>query len=169
VAAYLVKLLSPEGEVTAQRVEVANEEELFAVFGRRNYVILEYRRDYFGGIRGFLSRFTLRRSISKKELADFCYYLGRALDMGIPVLGVLEDLEKAAKNAFYRKVVGEIRQQVSLGSSMFEAMKSLKVFPGDLVGLVKLGEETDALPRIFQNYAEYLDWKIRIEKEVKKS
>jgi len=169
MATYFVKLLSPEGEILVETIEANNDKEIFTFFGDQDYIILEYRKDRLGNIRKFFSEFSIRKSISKSELADFCYYLGRALDMGIPILDILDDLEKAAKKAFYRKIIRELKQQISAGSSISEAMRGLKVFPGDLIGLTKLGEETDALSKIFLNYAGYLDWRIKIEKEVKKA
>ena len=169
MATYFVKLLSPEGEILTETIEVENEHELFPIFERQNYIILEYKKDYFGDIKRKIFEFSFKKTISKEEIADFCYYVGRALDMGIPILDILDDLERAAKSNFFRKIVRELKQQITAGSSLSEAMKTLRVFPGDLVGLTKLGEETAALPRIFLNYAEYLDWRIKIEKEVKKS
>ncbi|ADY74081.1 Type II secretion system F domain [Desulfurobacterium thermolithotrophum DSM 11699] len=170
MARYKVTFLSQDGIVNTEIVEAKNESELFSLFSERDVILLEYKKDWFS----FLKEFSLldlfqRRKISKQELADFCFYFGRALDMGISVLEILEDIGKSSKNKYFRKVMETLRERVTAGSSLSEAMELTGAFPPELIGLVKVGESTDALPKVFLNYAEYLDWVISIEKEVKQA
>ncbi|WP_411376620.1 type II secretion system F family protein [Desulfurobacterium thermolithotrophum] len=170
MARYKVTFLSQDGIVNTEIVEAKNESELFSLFSERDVILLEYKKDWFS----FLKEFSLldlfqRRKISKQELADFCFYFGRALDMGISVLEILEDIGKSSKNKYFRKVMETLRERITAGSSLSEAMELTGAFPPELIGLVKVGENTDALPKVFLNYAEYLDWVISIEKEVKQA
>ncbi len=165
---YSVKILTQDGRIIEEEIEAENEGELLHVFSQRGDLVLEYKASYLSKIRDLLKQISLKR-VSKQELADFCYFIGRAIEIGIPILDVLEDLKSSVRNEYFRRVIVEILENVRAGESLSEAMKKTDVFPGELVGLVKLGEETDALPKIFLNYAEYLDWRIKIEKEVKKA
>ena len=89
--------------------------------------------------------------------------------MGISILEILEDIEKSSANKYFQKVVRTLRERITAGSSLSEAMEFTGAFPPELIGLVKVGEKTDDLPKVFLNYAEYLDWVVSIEKEVKQA
>ncbi len=170
MAKYRVTLLTPEGEVIEETVEAENEQELLNIYSQGDALLLDYKRDWLSALREFslLDLFTPKR-ISKQELADFCFYMGRSLDMGISILETLDDIKETTKNPYFKKVIEQIKNSVTTGSSLSEAMKATGAFPGELIGLVKVGENTDALPQVFSNYAEYLDWVIRLQKEVKQA
>lgn len=168
-AKYVVKLLSPEGQVVEEEIEVEDESEILRIFNQRGFIVLEYKVDRLYELRKFLQNISPFKRISRQELADFCYFVGRAIDVGIPLLEVLEDIKSSTRNKCFQRIIEEIIENIRAGETISKAMARTKAFPGELVGLVKIGEETDALPKIFLNYAEYLDWRIKIEKEVKKA
>ena len=165
---YYVKILTSDGEIVEEDIEVESESEILSIVNQRGGLALEYRPDRLVRLRKLLRSLSLKK-ISRQELADFCYFVGRAIEIGIPILDVLEDLKNSTKNEYFREVISNVLERVRAGESLSKAMNSTKAFPGELVGLVKLGEETDALPKVFLNYAEYLDWRIKIEKEVKRA
>ncbi|MEO2069408.1 MAG: type II secretion system F family protein [Desulfurobacteriaceae bacterium] len=167
---FKVVFLDVDGQVVEEKIEANDENELLSLYSRRNVILLEYKKDWFSSLEDFsILDLLKRKKISKQELADFCFYVGRALDMGIPILGILEDVSKSTKNKYFQKVVLQLKDMITAGKSLSEAMEEVKIFPKDLIGLVKVGENSDALPKVFQNYAEYLDWIISIEKEVKQA
>lgn len=170
MAKYKVTLLNPDGSVVEETIEAKDESELFSLFSGRDVILLEYKKDWLSVFRefSFLDLFR-RKKISKQELADFCFYFGRTLDMGISILEILEDIEKSSTNKYFQKVVRTLRERITAGSSLSEAMEFTGAFPPELIGLVKVGEKTDDLPKVFLNYAEYLDWVVSIEKEVKQA
>ncbi|MEO2083464.1 MAG: type II secretion system F family protein, partial [Desulfurobacteriaceae bacterium] len=165
MATYKVTLLTPDGEVIEELVEAENEEELLRRYLNTNLLLLDYKKDW---LKPFLKDFTLS-SVSVEELADFCFYVGRALEMGIPILEVLEDIEKSSRHPKLRNAVARVKEKLMAGSPLSEAMAVEKVFPPQLVGLVKIGENSDALPQVFLNYARYLDWLSKLRKEVKQA
>ena len=170
MAKYKVTLLNPDGSVVEETIEAKDESELFSLFSGRDVILLEYKKDWLLFLREFsFSDLFRRKKISKQELADFCFYFGRTLDMGISILEILEDIEKSSTNKYFQKVVRTLRERITAGSSLSEAMEFTGAFPPELIGLVKVGEKTDDLPTVFLNYAEYLDWVVSIEKEVKQA
>ena len=170
MAKYKVTLLNPDGSVVEETIEAKDESELFSLFSGRDVILLEYKKDWLLFLREFsFSDLFRRKKISKQELADFCFYSGRTLDMGISILEILEDIEKSSTNKYFQKVVRTLRERITAGSSLSEAMEFTGAFPPELIGLVKVGEKTDDLPTVFLNYAEYLDWVVSIEKEVKQA
>ena len=171
MARFKITLLMPDGKLVEDIVEAESEDELLSLYSQGEALLIEYRRDIFSSITDFLKNLSLSRSkrISKQELADFCFYMGRALDMGIPILEIIDDMKESTKNKYFKDVLERLKNLIASGHSLAEAMRLTNAFPGELIGLVKVGEETDALPRIFLNYAQYLDWVIRLQKEVKQA
>lgn len=167
---YKVTFLNSDGTVGTEEVDAKNENELLSLFSQRDALLLSYKRDWFYALKekSPLGRLHIGK-VSKKELSDFCFYVGRTLDMGIPILEVLEDIGLSSKNRYIQNVAKTMRERITTGSSLSEAMAYTKAFPPELIGLVKIGENSDALPRVFLNYANYLDWVISIEREVKKA
>ncbi len=166
---FKVKFLTPEGEVIEEEVEANDITELYTMYADREYILLDYSRNWLEIAKHQLKASNLFSKITKQELADFCFYLGRSLEMGISLLETLEDIKGTTKNKYFQKVIEQIRDGIIAGNSLSRAMERTKAFPGELIGLVKVGENTDALPQIFSNYAEYLDWVIRLQKEVKQA
>jgi len=169
MAKYKVIFLTPDGKIKTEIFEVKDEDELFYFIAREDDIVLGYNKIFLDYKNLPILKIFQRRKISKQELADFCFYVGRALDMGISILDVLDDIAKSSKNEYFKKVLESVKKRIMAGSSLSEAMETEKAFPPELIGLVKIGENTDALPKIFLNYAEYLDWLVTVEKEVKQA
>ena len=162
---FRLALLSPDGIILQEVVEFRNKEEAESAFAERGFTVLECKRElplpslpFFG-----------RGKVSKQELADFCFYFGRALDMGLPILEATEDIKNSVRNKSFREKLERLRELLMAGESISTAMKEVGGFPPELVGLVKLGENSNALPSVFLNYADYLDWLISLYKEIKQA
>ncbi|NIA09485.1 MAG: hypothetical protein GWP10_07105, partial [Nitrospiraceae bacterium] len=168
MARFKVTLLSSNGNIAEQIVEAKDKNELFRMFSKTNYLVIGIKKQWYAPLLKLKNIF-FRRGISKQDLADFCFYIGRSLEMGLPILDTLNDTSKTTKNKLLKEKIDEIRNAIISGSSISTAMKDAGIFPPDLVGMVKVGESTDALPKVFLNYADFLDWLISLEKEVKQA
>ncbi len=165
---YKFLLMSPEGAIVEERAEFKDKKEAERIYAERGFTILDCKRELPENLL-FLKSLFKKKKISKQELADFCFYFGRALDMGLPILEATEDIKNSVESEFFQKKLERLKELLMAGESISSAMESVGIFPPELVGLVKLGENSNALPQVFLNYAEYLDWLISLEKEVKQA
>ena len=165
---YKLLIMSPDGAILEEKAEFKNRSEAEKLYGGRGYTVLECKRE-LPEILSLLKIFSRKKKISKQELADFCFYFGRALDMGLPILEATEDIKNSVENDFFKEKLERLRELLMAGESISSAMAMVEIFPPELVGLVKLGENSNALPQVFLNYAEYLDWLISLEKEIKQA
>ncbi len=165
---YKLLLMSPEGAIVEERAEFKDKKEAERIYAERGFTILDCKRELPENLL-FLKSLFKKKKISKQELADFCFYFGRALDMGLPILEATEDIKNSVESEFFQKKLERLKELLMAGESISSAMESVGIFPPELVGLVKLGENSNALPQVFLNYAEYLDWLISLEKEVKQA
>jgi type IV pilus assembly protein PilC len=105
-----------------------------------------------------------------KELADFCYTVGKSLEIGVDVISTLQDLVSVSKSAKMRNALRRIVYDLQGGASLSEAVsRQKKVFPPDLVALIKVGETSGNLPSILLRYSEHLDWLLKMRAEIKKA
>ncbi len=62
------------------------------------------------------------------------------LTSGIPILDSLEFAKKQEKNYFFKKIINQISQKIEKGSSLYQSIKSVNIFPDLLVTFIKVGE-----------------------------
>ena len=87
--------------------------------------------------------------------------LGTLMASGVPVLQALTIVRDTAGTAVVAKAYQDIHENVKEGESMTAPMEASGVFPGMVVSMVDVGEETGALPdmlnRIANTYDEEVD------------
>jgi type IV pilus assembly protein PilC len=97
----------------------------------------------------------------KSAVARFARTLGTLMGSGVPVLQALSIVRDTAGNSVVSNAIQGVHDAVKEGDSMAQPMESCGVFPGMVVSMVDVGEETGALPemlvRIADNYDEEVD------------
>ncbi|MDA0577683.1 MAG: type II secretion system F family protein [Verrucomicrobia bacterium] len=117
--------------------------------GRFAFDMLKLRAPLFGDL------------VLKSSVARFARTLGTLMTSGVPVLQALNIVRDTAGNAVVAQAIQGIHDAVKEGDSMTMPMEASKVFPGMVVSMVDVGEETGALPdmlvRIADNYDDEVD------------
>ena len=85
---------------------------------------------------------TLVRSAS---LAFITEYLSLMLSSGVDVLQSLEVLERATRHEVYRQAIARARESVLQGESLSVALRGTGLFPGFMIRMVSIGEQTGAI------------------------
>ena len=83
--------------------------------------------------------------IRKTIVARFARTLSTTSAAGVPLTDALESVARAAGNVVYAKAISEIKEGLSTGQQMRTVMKRTGVFPGMVVQMVGIGEESGAL------------------------
>jgi len=112
---------------------------LLSVFG-----IIMLRRSDAGArlISGTIIRIPLLGSMFQQmELSLFARILGTLLKCGVPILTSLQAVEKALGNVVYKDAINSIRESVSRGESLTQAIgKYRDLFPESIVLMADVGE-----------------------------
>jgi len=108
-------------------------------------------------------------NVTKKELSDFCFAVGKSLQIGLDILTTLEDLAESMENERFRLVIIKMIADLKNGDSLYESMKKYDIFPKSLLTMVKIGEKTGNLNMSFLNYGEYLEWLLKLRRAIKKA
>ncbi|MCR9105880.1 MAG: type II secretion system F family protein [Gammaproteobacteria bacterium] len=90
-------------------------------------------------------------------IARFSRTLSTTFAAGVPLVDALNSTAGAAGNSVYRKAIIRIRDDVTSGSSLYNAIKSTGVFPHMLLQMVSIGEESGALDEMLDKVATHYE------------
>lgn len=98
---------------------------------------------------------------SKTAIGRFTRTLGTLMSSGVPVLQALNIVRETSGNEVVARAIQQVHDSVKEGENMSLPLEASGVFPGMVVSMVDVGEETGALPemliRIANNYDEEVD------------
>lgn len=124
-----------------------------------------FKRSKFG--RHFLDRLVLVLPIigpvvRKIAVARFTRTLGTLLSSGVPILEALNTVAKAAGNVVIERAVTFAKDRISEGRNMSEPLQDAKVFPGMVVQMIAVGEQTGALDVMCNKIADFYDEEVEV-------
>lgn len=85
--------------------------------------------------------------LSSRFYAQFSNTLANLIANGVPLLSAMQLLRKASTNVYFYQQLGRVSEDLSEGSALSRAMTKANCFPGTMVDLVKVGEQTGELDR----------------------
>ncbi|WP_372628060.1 type II secretion system F family protein, partial [Arsukibacterium sp.] len=91
--------------------------------------------------------------LNKAAVARFARTLSTTFAAGVPLIEALESAAGASGNEVYRNAIMHIREEVSSGTQMYQAMKQTDQFPEMVIQMVSIGEESGALDGMLEKVA----------------
>ncbi len=95
--------------------------------------------------------------VRKTAVARFARTLGTLMQSGVPILQALNIVRDTAGNQVVADAIQRIHDSVKEGESVAMPMEASGVFPGMVVSMVDVGEETGALPEMLVRVADGYD------------
>jgi type IV pilus assembly protein PilC len=111
----------------------------------KNYYILSLEADIVKSITSLLGKKTLKA----QSLAVFFEDLGNMLKTGIAINEAIIALEEASVEPVLTKDLTNIAEDLANGFSLAQAFERTKVFPWQVLNVLKVGEKSGDLERIF--------------------
>jgi len=101
----------------------------------------------------------LFRELTKKiNSARFARTLSSLTSGGVPILEGLDITRSTLSNIYYRESIVKIRKDVRGGKTLFKSMEKFgDIYPGLIVQMVQVGEETGALSEVLVRVAEFYE------------
>ena len=87
-------------------------------------------------------------------VARFCRTLGTLMQSGVAVLQALQIVRDTAGNEVVSRAIQTVHDAVKEGEGMTKPLEQSKVFPGMVVSMIEVGEETGALPEMLNRIAD---------------
>lgn len=99
--------------------------------------------------------------VVKTAVGRFCGTLGTLLDAGVPILDALQIVNETATNEIMQRTITRVYNSVTEGEKFAAPLEGAKLFPGMVVRMIDIGEQTGSLPdmlrRIARNYDEEVE------------
>jgi type IV pilus assembly protein PilC len=100
--------------------------------------------------------------MQKVAVARFARTLGTLLASGVPILDALDIVAKTAGNVIVEEGLVYARARISEGKNMAEPLGEISVFPGMVVQMVAVGEQTGALDTMLGKIADFYEEEVDV-------
>ena len=90
-------------------------------------------------------------------IARFSRTLATTFAAGVPLVDALESTAGAAGNAVYAKAIRQIKNDVTSGTTLYDATKSTGLFPTMLLQMISIGEESGSLDEMLDKVANHYE------------
>jgi type IV pilus assembly protein PilC len=101
------------------------------------------------------------KTLRKIDVARFSEFFMITFKSGIDVMNCLDIAQKVIKNRVIKESVGEIRQEISEGSSISKALKNSEEFPSLVVRMFEVGEQTGNMGQALSNVKYFYDREVK--------
>jgi type IV pilus assembly protein PilC len=95
--------------------------------------------------------------VQKVSLARWSRTLSALVSAGVPLMAALDITAQTAGNRVVEDVMGSVIDSVKQGGTIAEPLKAAPVFPGMVVAMVAVGEETGALDAMLSKIADFYE------------
>ncbi|MBT5966643.1 MAG: type II secretion system F family protein [Gammaproteobacteria bacterium] len=95
--------------------------------------------------------------LHKSSIARFARTLATTSAAGVPLVEALESVAGATGNIVYYKAVMEMRDKVTTGESLQNAMAQANLFPHMVVQMLAIGEESGAIDKMLSKVADFYE------------
>ncbi|MFL0246715.1 type II secretion system F family protein [Clostridium sp. WILCCON 0185] len=147
---YKVKNL--HGEELKGRCWCTSKKDLSISFRNKGFFIFYYKE-----IKTFKLGFN-KQTLAIKELVLFCNNFSSLLSAGLNILDIVQILKEDFKNKSLTRNLEEVEQLIYEGETLSNCLnKDSKLYPNLLVNMVKVGEESGRLDKIFNMLGKYYE------------
>lgn len=155
------------GKVTEGTVEADNEAAVGAILRQKRLEVVSVSSG--GGLAAVWAALNKGSGkVTTKDVVVFSRQFSTMINAGLPLLQGLTIVAEQAENPDFRKVMTKIRDEISNGVPLSDAMnKHPKAFNTLYVNMVKAGEQGGILDTIFERLSEYLEKAEGVSRKVK--
>ncbi|MCC6575260.1 MAG: type II secretion system F family protein [Planctomycetes bacterium] len=95
--------------------------------------------------------------VVKSGVSRFCMTLSTLIRNGITLDQSLEIVSRTLGNVVLEQAIIEARQKLIQGYSLFQAISESGIFPGLMTKMIKVGEDSGALPDMLNDVTDYYE------------
>jgi type IV pilus assembly protein PilC len=95
--------------------------------------------------------------LKKVAVARFTRTLGTMIASGVPILEALDIVGRSAGNLVIEEEIQTARSAIAEGRTIAEPLQESKVFPGMVVQMIAVGEETGSMETMLSKIADFYD------------
>ena len=109
-------------------------------------------------IKDFLNKgISFKKEVSDEEIALLLYEIGLLLSRGVHITKIFDILSKQTENKKLHDALLSIKTYIQEGKSVADALEKVNIFPEFLTEMVRAGEASGALDKIFLSASEFIE------------
>ena len=152
---YAYKAADVSGTIVKGIRFANNEEELAFQLKEAGLYLIEFKEARARELRNLLEGIQIG-GVGRRELIEFSNNMGVMIKAGVPLIQALNELREDIENKYFKKVLGEMIEDIQGGDNLYVAMsKQPKVFPELYVNVIQIGESTGSLDNAFFDLARH--------------
>ncbi|HIP57938.1 MAG TPA: type II secretion system F family protein [Archaeoglobus profundus] len=165
---YVIEAIDSQGRKVKKIYRATDEHEVYNYINFFNLIPLKISKK--SKIVSIIYDFLYRRRVKRKDLIELFETLHLIIRSGVPInLGLL-DLAEEADNKVLKNILYDIVFKIGIGYTIYDAFKKYSNIFGDLtVYLIKIGEETGNLEKIFKDIHDHIKYIDDIANKVKQA
>lgn len=108
-------------------------------------------------------------TVRRIDLINFCFHMEQLTRSGVSILEGLVDLRDSAEQPNFRRVIGQVIEEIESGMKLSQALaEHPKIFDELFHNLIAAGEESGQLPEVFKSLTDMLKWQDELITTTKK-
>ena len=153
---FKYKARTPAGEPREGLIEARTIDAAIETLHRTNLIVTEIKPSEETSF--LKTNLKIFGGIKQRDVVIFSRQLSTLFQAKVPVMQSLRTLAAETGNAQFQKIIGEILDDVSGGSSLSQSMvKHPEAFSRFYISMIRAGEESGKLEEIFNYLADYLE------------
>jgi type IV pilus assembly protein PilC len=110
------------------------------------------------------------RSVTRRDLINFCFQLEQMSSAGVPLLDGLRDLRDSTDHFRLREVITDLVEKIEGGQQLSGALASYpEIFDQSFTSLVRAGEQSGKLHEVLSDLADNLKWQDELAAQARKA
>ncbi|RLA09132.1 MAG: type II secretion system F family protein [Gammaproteobacteria bacterium] len=134
---------------------------MFAIIGGSIYGIMEMKRrsKRFNVMldKAMLKAPVIGEIVSKGTIARFARTLSTMFAAGVPLVEAMENVAKASGNVVYEEGLMNVRDEISTGTTLTQALERTGLFANMVVQMVSIGEEAGSIDAMLAKVADFYE------------
>ncbi|MFT5426046.1 MAG: type IV pilus assembly protein PilC [Gammaproteobacteria bacterium] len=150
---FQYKAVDGTGRVNAGRMDASNLADLEMRLQKMDLDLVNFKDLGATGPKGGAG------GVKRRDLITFCFHMEQTSKAGVPILESLKDLRDSSENPRLREVLSAMYEAIEGGQTLSGAMSAYpNVFTDVFVSLVKAGEQSGEISKIFYELGESIKW-----------
>jgi type IV pilus assembly protein PilC len=150
---FQYKAIDSTGRINAGRMDASNLADLEMRLQKMELDLVNFKDLGATGPKGSAG------GVKRRDLITFCFHLEQTSKAGVPILDSLQDLRDSSENPRLREVLSAMYEAIEGGQTLSGAMSAYpNVFTDVFVSLVKAGEQSGEISKIFYELGESIKW-----------
>jgi len=165
---FTYQAINERGENITGTIEADSVDSASTLLNSQGLIPSKVRKS--GEIFGLGSTLSLKEKTTRIKTADLLLFTKQfktMLKVGIPIVKILQVMEKHTENAKLKKICSQMARDISGGLRLHEAFRKYpKVFDELFCSMVQAGETSDSLYQVFDRLVMIIDHEHKIRSDI---